>query len=74
METETYAAVQRQLTATANELIRAHARIRTLEAEVRRLKERLVEKTEKLIDRRRRRVNVKRNGKHDATRDNTEKL
>ena len=71
---ETPEALQRQLTATANELIRAHARIRTLEAEVRRLKERLVEKTEKLIDRRRRRVNVKRNGKHDATRDNTEKL
>ena len=48
METETYAAVQRQLTATANELIRAHARIRTLEEEIQRLKERLVEKTEKI--------------------------
>jgi flagellar motility protein MotE (MotC chaperone) len=46
--TETPEALQRQLTATANELIRAHARIRTLEAEVRRLKERLVEKTEKI--------------------------
>lgn len=48
METETPEALQRQLTATANELIRAHARIRTLEGEVRRLKERLVEKTEKI--------------------------
>jgi len=46
--TETPEALQRQLTATANELIRAHARIRTLEAEVRRLKERLLEKTEKI--------------------------
>lgn len=48
METETYEALQRQLTTTANELIRAHARIRTLEAEVWRLKERLLEKTEKI--------------------------
>ena len=36
--------------------------------EIQRLKERLVEKLKKLIDRRRRVVNVKRNGKHDATR------